>query len=182
MNYLISKYFRNPPLSHTPRPSPTFLLISSSYSFAYIYIHTWRLSASINTYTQTPLLLLPEELKLTMALSLSNAKLLLHLATTPLADALSHLAIRRRVIGYAVGAASRGGEAAGGGKQGSTSTHQVEENAVIHEHSGSTTTSTAWGPDPVTGYYRPDDRAAAIDTAELRDVALNHKEITKQQN
>ncbi|KAI8566049.1 hypothetical protein RHMOL_Rhmol02G0009100 [Rhododendron molle] len=117
-----------------------------------------------------------------MAPSLSNAKLLL-LATSPLADALSHLAIRRRVIGYAVGAASRGGEeAGGGGKKGSTSAHQVEEKAVIHEHSRSTA-STAWGPDPVTGYYRPDDRAAAIDTAELRDVALNHKEITpKQQN
>ncbi|KAF7149878.1 hypothetical protein RHSIM_Rhsim02G0007900 [Rhododendron simsii] len=117
-----------------------------------------------------------------MALSLSNAKLLL-LATSPLADALSHLAIRRRVIGYAVGAASRGGEEAGGGEKGSASTHQVEEKAVIREHSGSSTSSTAWGPDPVTGYYRPGDRAAAIDTAELRDVALNHKEITpKQQN
>lgn len=80
-----------------------------------------------------------------------------------------------------MGAASRGGEeASGGGKKGSTSTHQVEEKAVIHEHSGSTT-STAWGPDPVTGYYRPGDRAAAIDTAELRDVALNHKEITPEQ-
>ncbi|KAH7857205.1 hypothetical protein Vadar_010173 [Vaccinium darrowii] len=121
-----------------------------------------------------------------MASSLSNAKLL----ATPFAYAISQLSINRRVVGYATAAAaSRGGEEAsggggGGGEKGSTSsTHQVEEKAVIRdrEHSGPTI-STSWGPDPVTGYYRPDDRAAAIDTAELRDAAVNHKEIDKHQN
>ncbi|KAA8548925.1 hypothetical protein F0562_000609 [Nyssa sinensis] len=42
-----------------------------------------------------------------------------------------------------------------------------EETAVIKEKS--------WAPDPVTGYYKPKDRAAEIDAAELREMVLNPK-------
>lgn len=34
---------------------------------------------------------------------------------------------------------------------------------------------SAWGPDPVTGYYRPSNRAAEIDPAELRELLLKNK-------
>lgn len=33
----------------------------------------------------------------------------------------------------------------------------------------------AWIPDPVTGYYRPENIADEIDVAELRRVLLDHK-------
>ncbi|EOA17706.1 hypothetical protein CARUB_v10006078mg [Capsella rubella] len=34
---------------------------------------------------------------------------------------------------------------------------------------------SAWGPDPVTGYYRPSNRADEIDPAELRELLLKNK-------
>uniref|UniRef100_A0A5B6YJ29 Late embryogenesis abundant protein Lea5 n=1 Tax=Davidia involucrata TaxID=16924 RepID=A0A5B6YJ29_DAVIN len=98
-----------------------------------------------------------------MASSLSSAKLL----ASSVVDGLS-LAINRR--GYAA-AASRGAvSGAGVGKGGSRSgmVGKAEETAVIKEKS-------SWAPDPVTGYYKPLDRAAEIDEAELREMALNHK-------
>ncbi|KAL2341777.1 hypothetical protein Fmac_009717 [Flemingia macrophylla] len=33
----------------------------------------------------------------------------------------------------------------------------------------------AWGPDPVTGYYRPINHTTEIDPVELRQMLLNHK-------
>lgn len=33
----------------------------------------------------------------------------------------------------------------------------------------------SWVPDPVTGYYRPENRADEIDVAELRSVLLNNR-------
>lgn len=35
------------------------------------------------------------------------------------------------------------------------------------------TEKVAWVPDPVTGYYRPENRVDEIDVAELRAVLLN---------
>ncbi|KAF2541961.1 hypothetical protein F2Q68_00030573 [Brassica cretica] len=34
---------------------------------------------------------------------------------------------------------------------------------------------SAWAPDPVTGYYRPFNRADEIDPAELREMLLKNK-------
>ncbi|KAM3267457.1 hypothetical protein P3S67_032380 [Capsicum chacoense] len=36
-------------------------------------------------------------------------------------------------------------------------------------------TTTSWGPDPVTGYYRPESHVKEIDAAELRNMLLKHK-------
>uniref|UniRef100_A0A7N0UQS9 Late embryogenesis abundant protein Lea5 n=1 Tax=Kalanchoe fedtschenkoi TaxID=63787 RepID=A0A7N0UQS9_KALFE len=33
----------------------------------------------------------------------------------------------------------------------------------------------SWGPDPLTGYYRPVNRAAEIDAAELRNMLLKNR-------
>ncbi|KAI4341675.1 hypothetical protein MLD38_026369 [Melastoma candidum] len=33
---------------------------------------------------------------------------------------------------------------------------------------------SAWGPDPKTGYYRPENRREEIDVAELRAALLRH--------
>ncbi|KAF2541959.1 hypothetical protein F2Q68_00030575 [Brassica cretica] len=35
---------------------------------------------------------------------------------------------------------------------------------------------SAWAPDPVTGYYRPSNRADEIDPAELREMIFKNKE------
>ena len=49
---------------------------------------------------------------------------------------------------------------------------KMDVRAAIKAESGA---STAWAPDPVTGYYRPQNCAAEIDAAELREMLLNHK-------
>ncbi|KDO71712.1 hypothetical protein CISIN_1g034332mg [Citrus sinensis] len=92
-----------------------------------------------------------------MARSLFKAKLLL----APVADGIS-LSIGR---GYAaaapLGTISRTGI--------------MEKNDLtpaVREDSGA---SSAWAPDPITGYYRPENRAVEIDPAELREMLLNHK-------
>lgn len=49
---------------------------------------------------------------------------------------------------------------------------KAEEMAAIKEESGA---SSAWVPDPVTGYYRPISHAAEIDAVELREMLLNQR-------
>ncbi|XP_030513935.1 late embryogenesis abundant protein Lea5-D [Rhodamnia argentea] len=78
---------------------------------------------------------------------------------------LSVAIARRGFAASAPGAASAGSRVGLVGK--------VEEMAATKEQSGGA--SSAWGPDPVTGYYRPANRAAEIDVAELRAMLLNHK-------
>ncbi|KAK0607515.1 hypothetical protein LWI29_016127 [Acer saccharum] len=91
-----------------------------------------------------------------MARSLSNAKLLV----VSFSDALSLSVFRR---GYAA-AGAQGSLSVKGGS--------MEIRAAMKEESGA---STAWGPDPVTGYYRPQNHAVEIDPVELRNMLLNHK-------
>ncbi|KAE8683505.1 Late embryoproteinsis abundant protein Lea5-D [Hibiscus syriacus] len=38
-----------------------------------------------------------------------------------------------------------------------------------------TKVSSAWAPDPVTGYYRPENSGDEIDAVELREMLLNHR-------
>ncbi|KAB1671661.1 hypothetical protein FNE68_29640, partial [Klebsiella pneumoniae] len=93
----------------------------------------------------------------TMARSLSNAKTFVSLV----ADNLS-VALQRR--GYA--AASQGvGEM--GKRSGRMGTAAQEEMAKAAQNS--------WVPDPVTGYYRPANRADEIDVAELREIFLKQR-------
>ncbi|GMP56874.1 hypothetical protein CsSME_00021183 [Camellia sinensis var. sinensis] len=106
--------------------------------------------------------------------------------TPSVANGIS-LSINLRAKGYAAASLSpsRGGEQAAesGGDEGRSIdrvVETVEEKDVVipHSHSqvfGSTTTS--WAPDPLTGYYRPVDRAAQIDSVDQREMFLTHKEI-----
>ncbi|CAL5337871.1 unnamed protein product [Camellia sinensis] len=106
--------------------------------------------------------------------------------TPSVANGIS-LSINLRAKGYAAASLSpsRGGEqtAESGGDEGRSIdrvVEMVEEKDVVipHSHSqvfGSTTTS--WAPDPLTGYYRPVDRAAQIDSVDQREMFLTHKEI-----
>ncbi|XP_061994106.1 late embryogenis abundant protein 41-like isoform X2 [Rosa rugosa] len=98
-----------------------------------------------------------------MASCLSKANLL------PLAAS-----IHRR--GYA--AASHGPVAAGYGMAGSRSAmvRKLEEGVGMKEES-----SSAWAPDPRTGYYRPANRGDEIDPVELREMLLNQKLLVKLQ-
>lgn len=72
--------------------------------------------------------------------------------------------------GYA--AASQGvvsGSVSGAGSSGGRS-------GVMGKKVGEESTKTSsWVPDPVTGYYRPENHADEIDVAELREMLLNNK-------
>ncbi|XP_010548983.1 PREDICTED: late embryogenesis abundant protein Lea5 [Tarenaya hassleriana] len=57
-----------------------------------------------------------------------------------------------------------------GGSTGAMVGKQLEQSAVRDEEA-----ENAWAPDPITGYYRPANRAAEIDPAELREMLLKHK-------
>ncbi|KAK9281911.1 hypothetical protein L1049_004819 [Liquidambar formosana] len=95
-----------------------------------------------------------------MARSLSSAKLL----SAFVVDEISVAINRRGYTAASQGVASnvaRGGGARMVKKQG-------------EEIAGKTETSP-WVPDPVTGYYRPENRAEEIDVAELRHTLLKHK-------
>ncbi|XP_057508866.1 late embryogenesis abundant protein Lea5-like [Actinidia eriantha] len=86
-----------------------------------------------------------------MSRSFSNAKLLSALV----ADKISMVLSRR---GYAAAAASQG--IASGSVRGGV----AARGGVIAKKGG----KTSWVPDPVTGYYRPENRAIA----ELREMLL----------
>ena len=97
-----------------------------------------------------------------MARSLSNAKLL----SAFVVDRISFSSVARR--GYA--AASQGvvsGPVGGAG---------VGRSGVTGKKGGAEATKTSsWVPDPVTGYYRPENQADEIDVAELREMLVNNK-------
>ena len=46
---------------------------------------------------------------------------------------------------------------------------------VMGKKSGEESAKKSWVPDPVTGYYRPENRTDEIDVAELREMLLNNK-------
>ncbi|XP_021722344.1 late embryogenesis abundant protein Lea5-like [Chenopodium quinoa] len=89
-----------------------------------------------------------------MARSLFNAKVFLSLV----ADNVS-IASQRR--GYAAAAQGVSGVGGSGKKPSKEEIGRSAENS--------------WVPDPVTGYYRPANRAAEIDVAELREIFLKQK-------
>nr|DAD33269.1 TPA_asm: hypothetical protein HUJ06_012120 [Nelumbo nucifera] len=92
-----------------------------------------------------------------MARSFSNARLFYALV-----DGVSVSVNRRSYSTAAAAAASvRGGEERG----------KMNERTEI---------SSSWVPDPVTGYYRPENRGAEIDVAELREMVLNNRKMRQQ--
>ncbi|XVE82163.1 hypothetical protein DITRI_Ditri15bG0124700 [Diplodiscus trichospermus] len=105
-----------------------------------------------------------------MVRSLSSLKLL----AASVSDGLISRSISR---GYSA-AAQQGAVMASFGRGGSTPSTagmvgEVERRVVKQEPGA--WVSSAWAPDPVTGYYRPENCAAEIDAAELREMLLNHK-------
>ncbi|XWS76587.1 hypothetical protein CRYUN_Cryun01aG0189300 [Craigia yunnanensis] len=91
-----------------------------------------------------------------MARSFSNAKLF----STFVVDGISN-AISRR--GYA--AASQGGIRGGAAMNPAVVKKTGEEMAGAKE-------KVSWVPDPITGFYRPENCANEIDVAELRAILL----------
>lgn len=94
-----------------------------------------------------------------MARSLSNAKLF----SVFVVDGLT--ALNRR--GYAsvsqglVSSLVRGGS--------------VRSGVLAKKSEETFTERSPWVPDPVTGYYRPEEGSDDIDVAELREMLLKHK-------
>ncbi|KAJ9696537.1 hypothetical protein PVL29_008654 [Vitis rotundifolia] len=95
-----------------------------------------------------------------MARSLSNAKVI----SAIVVDGFS-LAIHRRGYAAASGAVS---SVARGQKSGVMK-------KLGEEMKGRASETSPWVPDPVTGYYRPENQAKQIDVAELRQTFLKHK-------
>ncbi|XP_027353267.1 indole-3-acetic acid-induced protein ARG2-like [Abrus precatorius] len=88
-----------------------------------------------------------------MACSFTNAKIFLY--------GFSNALARR---GYAVASETRGGVASVGGKM----TPKSGEDKVVSAN------KVSWLPDPVTGYYKPEN-VKEIDVAELRATLLGKK-------
>ncbi|XP_054822583.1 late embryogenesis abundant protein Lea5 [Prosopis cineraria] len=98
-----------------------------------------------------------------MARSLSHSARLVSLVSDALCPAL-----HRR--GYAVSLSASHAPLSGGGRLG-----KLEDPSATATEQNSSEASSAWIPDPVTGYYRPINYSPEIDPAELRLMLLNHK-------
>ncbi|KAG6647903.1 hypothetical protein I3843_07G108000 [Carya illinoinensis] len=97
-----------------------------------------------------------------MARSFSNAKLLSALVVDGFSNAIS-----RR--GYSASSQGIMATVARGGTSGARMGKTPGEDATR------STEKVAWVPDPVTGYYRPENSVEEIDMAELRALLLNNK-------
>ncbi|CAK9175341.1 unnamed protein product [Ilex paraguariensis] len=95
-----------------------------------------------------------------MARSFSNAKLI----SAIVVDRISVVVGRR---GYA--AASQGGVSSSAVRGGARS------NVMLKKGGEESTKTSSWVPDPITGYYRPENKAKEIDAVELRAMLLKHK-------
>ncbi|KAI4364449.1 hypothetical protein MLD38_020539 [Melastoma candidum] len=103
-----------------------------------------------------------------MARSLASAKSVV----SSLADNLFLPVASRR--GFAVSpAVGSGGVFSGGGYGGGMPAGGLTRK--MDQAAGGSARESPWAPDPVTGYYRPADRAVEIDAAELRAMLLNPK-------
>ncbi|XP_022991270.1 indole-3-acetic acid-induced protein ARG2-like [Cucurbita maxima] len=104
-----------------------------------------------------------------MARSFSNVKVL----SAIVADGFSSALSRR---GYAAAPASQGvaSSAVKGGSVAAARNSNLLKKSGEEKVVGSSE-KVSWVPDPVTGYYRPENRADEIDVAELRSVLLNNR-------
>ena len=71
--------------------------------------------------------------------------------------------------GYAAASQGVASSVARSGNSGSSMVKKQGEEIV------GSTEKVSWVPDPVTGYYRPENRVDEIDVAELRAILLNNK-------
>lgn len=95
-----------------------------------------------------------------MARSISNVKIF----SAVIADGFSN-AINRR--GFAA-AASQG--AMSSSPRATRPTGMVKKS--LEEKVGSTADKVSWIPDPITGYYRPENQSEELDVADLRAMLL----------
>ncbi|XAR61353.1 hypothetical protein NMG60_11035037 [Bertholletia excelsa] len=95
-----------------------------------------------------------------MACSFSNAKLF----SAFVVSRVSQVASRRGYAAASEGVASGAARASGSARSG-----------VMAKKGGEESAKTSWVPDPVTGYYRPENKGNEIDVAELREVLLKNK-------
>ncbi|KAJ4955032.1 hypothetical protein NE237_011815 [Protea cynaroides] len=100
-----------------------------------------------------------------MARSLSNSKLLIAF----LVDSISVSTNRR---GYAAASQVVTSSVVRGSGARSGMVKAGEERVTMKKGESET---KSWAPDPVTGYYRPENSAVEIDVAELREMVLNQK-------
>ena len=92
-----------------------------------------------------------------MARSYSSAKAISSLITNKLSDVVS----RRGFAAATQGGATRG--------------VSVGAPNVMLKKGSEEPAKISWVPDPVTGYYRPENQAKEIGAAELREMLVNNK-------
>ncbi|KAI5680458.1 hypothetical protein M9H77_01685 [Catharanthus roseus] len=95
-----------------------------------------------------------------MARSVSHAKLI----SAFVIEKISSVASRRGYAAASQGAVSR-----------NVSVGNARNSMMLKKGGEETTKTTSWIPDPVTGYYRPENHAKEIDAAELRMMLLKNK-------
>ncbi|GAB4829919.1 hypothetical protein Ancab_019565 [Ancistrocladus abbreviatus] len=96
-----------------------------------------------------------------MARLLANAKLLSSLVVDNISPALNRRGYAAASQGV-VSNVARGGS----GRMGKAAQEEMDRSA-----------ENSWVPDPITGYYRPANRADEIDVAELREMFLKKKAL-----
>ncbi|KAB1222965.1 Indole-3-acetic acid-induced protein ARG2 [Morella rubra] len=101
-----------------------------------------------------------------MAPSFSNAELLSALVHV-VVDGLSNVSTRR---GYAASTQGTTARLVRGGGNSAARMLKKQELDVVGANA-----KVAWVPDPVTGYYKPENRGEEIDVADLRAILLNNK-------
>ncbi|CAI9767830.1 unnamed protein product [Fraxinus pennsylvanica] len=95
-----------------------------------------------------------------------------------MARSFSNVKIVSAFLANKVSAAATGrgySAAAQGGVSKSLSGGGVAPNMMLKKGVEESSKTTSWVPDPVTGYYRPENQAAEIDAAELRALLLKNK-------
>ncbi|CAA2981348.1 SENESCENCE-ASSOCIATED GENE 21, mitochondrial-like [Olea europaea subsp. europaea] len=72
-------------------------------------------------------------------------------------------------------AVNRRGYVAASSQSGMSSSVRGEVSNVMLRKGEKESTKTSWVPDPVTGYYRPENQSKEIDAAESREILLKNK-------
>ncbi|XP_073143955.1 protein SENESCENCE-ASSOCIATED GENE 21, mitochondrial-like [Henckelia pumila] len=70
---------------------------------------------------------------------------------------------------------SRRGYAAAGASQGTGVSNSGASANVMLKKGSEEPSKISWVPDPVTGYYRPENQAKEVDAAELRAILIKDK-------
>ncbi|CAA2973306.1 SENESCENCE-ASSOCIATED GENE 21, mitochondrial-like [Olea europaea subsp. europaea] len=92
-----------------------------------------------------------------------------------MARSFSNAKIFSSLVADRISAAVNRGYVAASSQSGMSSSVSGGVSNVMLKKGEKESTKTSWVPDPVTGYYRPENQSKEIDAAELREILLKNK-------